>query len=158
MPESTHMAMWALSDRAIPRSYRMMEGFGVHSFVLVNEKGERRFVKFHWKPKLGTKGLVWDESQKLGTFLAYYGQILTYLCSGGQDPDFHRRDLYDAIQDGNFPEWELGLQIVEEKDEHSFDFDILVRWFDFITSTNSDFRTQQRLSLKNLYQFVSWVK
>lgn len=109
MPESMHMIMWALSDRAIPRSYRMMQGFGVHSFVLVNAEGVRRFVKFHWRPKLGTHGLVWDEALKLG----------------GQDPDFHRRDLYDAINSGNFPEWELGLQIVEEKDEDSFDFDIL---------------------------------
>eukprot|EP01111_Echinosteliopsis_oligospora_P019168 TRINITY_DN911_c0_g1_i1.p1 TRINITY_DN911_c0_g1~~TRINITY_DN911_c0_g1_i1.p1 ORF type:complete len:727 (-),score=252.69 TRINITY_DN911_c0_g1_i1:79-2259(-) len=109
MPEAQHMTMWILSDRTIPRSYRMMHGFGVHSFVLVNDKGERRFVKFHWRPVLGAHGLVWDEAQKLG----------------GQDPDFLRRDLYDAIDSGAYPEWELGIQVVEEKDEHSFEFDIL---------------------------------
>eukprot|EP00743_Colponemidia_sp_Colp-15_P012175 GILK01013767.1.p1 GENE.GILK01013767.1~~GILK01013767.1.p1 ORF type:complete len:683 (+),score=111.10 GILK01013767.1:206-2050(+) len=108
-PESAHMIMWTLSDRAIPRSFRMMQGFGVHSFIMVNKEGKRRFVKFHWIPVLGTHSLVWDESQKLG----------------GIDPDWHRRDLWDAIELGAFPEYELGLQIVEEEDEHKFDFDIL---------------------------------
>jgi len=108
-PESTHMIMWTLSDRAIPRSFSMMQGFGVHSFVLVNKQGKRRFCKFHWIPVLGTHSLVWDEAQKL--------------C--GIDPDFHRRDLYDSIESGIYPEYELGLQIVEEEDEHKFDFDLL---------------------------------
>src|SRR4026209_776319 len=109
MPESLHMIMWVMSDRAIPRSYRMMEGFGVHTFRLVNEKGKSRFVKFHWKPVLGVHSVVWDEAQKIS----------------GLDPDFHRRDLWDAIENGDFPEWEFGVQIVEEKDEQKFDFDLL---------------------------------
>jgi catalase len=109
MPESAHMIMWVMSDRAIPRSYRMMEGFGVHTFRFVNERGQARFVKFHWKPLLGLHQVVWDEAQKIS----------------GKDPDFHRRDLWDAIASGNFPEWELGVQVVEEKDEHKFDFDLL---------------------------------
>jgi len=108
-PESTHMIMWTLSDRAIPRSYSMMEGFGVHTFILVNKQGKRRFCKFHWKPILGTHSLVWDEAQKLG----------------GIDPDFHRRDLYDSIEAGVYFEYELGLQLIEEEDEHKFDFDLL---------------------------------
>ncbi|MBC7998581.1 MAG: catalase, partial [Leptolyngbya sp.] len=108
-PESTHMLMWVMSDRAIPRSYRMMEGFGVHSFRFVNEKGKACFVKFHWKPLLGVHSIVWDEAQRIS----------------GVDPDFHRRDLWESIENGDFPEWELGVQIVEEKDEFSFDFDIL---------------------------------
>ena len=103
------MIMWVMSDRAIPRSYRMMEGFGVHTFRLINDRGKARFVKFHWKPLLGLHAVVWDEAQKIS----------------GKDPDFHRRDLWEAIEDGNYPEWELGVQIVEEKDEHSFDFDLL---------------------------------
>lgn len=107
--ESAHMIMWAMSDRAIPRSYRMMEGFGVHTFRFVNEEGKGRFVKFHWKPKLGVHSLVWDEAQKLA----------------GKDPDFHRRDLYEAIENGDYPEYELGVQIIEEEDEFTFDFDIL---------------------------------
>ncbi|MGM0921968.1 MAG: catalase [Bacillota bacterium] len=107
--ESAHMMMWAMSDRAIPRSYRMMEGFGVHTFRFVNEEGKGRFVKFHWKPKLGVHSLVWDEAQKLA----------------GKDPDFHRRDLYEAIENGDYPEYELGVQIIEEEDEFNFDFDIL---------------------------------
>nr|WP_191562400.1 catalase [Metabacillus idriensis] len=107
--ESAHMVMWAMSDRAIPRSYRMMEGFGVHTFRFVNEEGKGRFVKFHWKPKLGIHSLVWDEAQKLA----------------GKDPDFHRRDLYESIEKGDFPEYELGVQIIEEEDEFNFDFDIL---------------------------------
>jgi catalase len=109
MPESTHMIMWLMSDRAIPRSYRMMEGFGVHTFRLVDAQGTSRFVKFHWKPLLGVHGVAWDEAQKIS----------------GKDPDFHRRDLWEAIEDGDFPEWELGLQIVEEKDEFAFGFDLL---------------------------------
>ncbi len=109
MPESAHMIMWVMSDRAIPRSYRMMEGFGVHTFRLVNERGISRFVKFHWKPLLGVHSVTWDEAQKIS----------------GKDPDFHRRDLWEAIENGDFPEWELGLQIVNEADEHKFDFDLL---------------------------------
>ncbi len=109
MPESMHMIMWVMSDRAIPRSYRMMEGFGVHTFRFINEKNKSAFVKFHWKPLLGVHSLVWDEAQIIS----------------GKDPDFHRRDLWENIENGNFPEWELGVQIVEEKDEHKFDFDLL---------------------------------
>ena len=109
MPESMHMIMWVMSDRAIPRSYRMMEGFGVHTFRFVNDRGKARFVKFHWKPLLGLHAVVWDEAQKIS----------------GKDPDFHRRDLWEAIENGDYPQWELGVQIVEEKDEHSFDFDLL---------------------------------
>ena len=109
MPESTHMIMWLMSDRAIPRSLRMMEGFGVHTFRLVNANNESCFVKFHWKPLLGVHSVAWDEAQKIS----------------GKDPDFHRRDLWEAIESGNFPEWELGVQIVPEADEHKFDFDLL---------------------------------
>jgi catalase len=108
-PESSHMLMWVMSDRALPRSLAMMEGFGVHTFRLVNAKGKARFVKFHWKPLKGVKSLVWDEAQKIS----------------GKDPDFHRRDLFEAIERGDHPEWELGLQIVEEADEFKFDFDLL---------------------------------
>ncbi len=107
--ETAHMIMWHLSDRAIPRSYRMMEGFGVHTFRLVNEQGEAHFVKFHWKPVLGVHSLVWDEAQKIA----------------GKDPDFHRRDLYEAIEMGKYPEYELGIQVIKEEDEFNFDFDIL---------------------------------
>jgi catalase len=109
MPESSHMIMWAMSDRAIPRSYRMMEGFGVHTFRLINANGEAFFVKFHWKPLLGVHSVAWDEAQKIS----------------GKDPDFHRRDLWEAIETGAFPEYELGVQIVAQKDEHKFDFDLL---------------------------------
>src|SRR6202790_4628687 len=109
LPESIHMAMWIMSDRTIPRSFRFMEGFGVHTFRLVNAKGKSRFVKFHWKPAKGVKSLVWDEAQKIS----------------GKDPDFHRRDMFESIERGDYPEWELGLQIVEEKDEFKFDFDLL---------------------------------
>ncbi|MDQ7997901.1 MAG: catalase [Luteibacter sp.] len=109
MPESMHMIMWAMSDRAIPRSYRMMEGFGVHTFRFVNAAGKSTFVKFHWKPKLGLHSVAWDEALKIS----------------GNDPDFHRRDLADAITAGDFPEWELGVQLVDEEDEHKFDFDLL---------------------------------
>ncbi|WP_268866965.1 catalase HPII [Pseudomonas guariconensis] len=109
VPESAHMVMWAMSDRAIPRSLRMMEGFGVHTFRLINAQGEATFVKFHWKPRQGVHSVLWDEAQKLG----------------GKDPDFHRRDLWEAIETGDYPEWELGVQIVPEADEHNFDFDLL---------------------------------
>ncbi|MBK0368358.1 catalase [Flavobacterium agrisoli] len=109
MPESMHMIMWAMSDRAIPRSLRMMEGFGVHTFRFINSQNESHFVKFHWKPKLGTHGVVWDEAQKIS----------------GKNSDFHRQDLWDAIENGNFPEWELGVQLIPESDEHKFDFDLL---------------------------------
>ena len=109
MPESSHMLMWLMSDRAIPRSYRMMEGFGVHTFRLVNAKGVSHFVKFHWRPRLGKHALVWDEAQKLA----------------GKDPDFHRRDLWEAIEEGNFPEWELGLQLIEEARADSLGVELL---------------------------------
>ena len=109
MPESTHMLMWAMSDRAIPRSYRMMQGFGVHTFRLVNAKGESTFCKFHWKPLLGTHSLVWDEAVKVM----------------GADPDYHRRDLWEAIETGNYPEWELGVQLLSEEQAEGFSFDIL---------------------------------
>jgi catalase len=109
MPESMHMVMWVMSDRAIPRSFRMMEGFGVHTFRFINAEGKARFVKFHWKPVLGVHSVLWDEAQKIS----------------GIDPDFHRRDLWEAIENGDYPEWEFGVQIVEEEDEHAFDFDLL---------------------------------
>lgn len=109
MPESAHMVMWAMSDRAIPRSLRMMEGFGVHTFRFVNEKGESHFVKFHWKPRLGVHSVAWDEAQNIS----------------GKDPDFHRRDLWEAIESGNFPQWDFGVQIVPEADEFKFEFDLL---------------------------------
>jgi catalase len=109
MPESTHMLMWAMSDRALPRSYRMMQGFGVHTFRLVNAQGESVFCKFHWQPKLGTHCLVWDEANKIA----------------GADPDFHRRDLWEAIEAVEYPEWELGLQIFTEAQAEGFSFDIL---------------------------------
>lgn len=107
--EATHMVMWLMSDRALPRSLRMMEGFGVHTFRLVNEQGISHFVKFHWKPLQGVFSIAWDESQNIS----------------GKDPDFHRRDLWEAIESGAFPEWELGVQIIPEADEHKFDFDLL---------------------------------
>ena len=109
MPESMHMIMWLMSDRTLPRSYRMMEGFGVHTFRLINEEGISHFVKFHWKPLLGVHSVAWDEAQIIS----------------GKDPDFHRRDLWEAIENGNFPEWELGVQIMAEEDEHKFEFDLL---------------------------------
>ncbi len=109
VPETAHMIMWVMSDRAIPRSFRMMEGFGTHTFRFVNHAGKGRFVKFHWKPLLGVHSLVWDEAQKLA----------------GKDPDWLRRDLWDAIESGHYPEFELGVQIVEEEDEHKFNFDLL---------------------------------
>lgn len=108
-PETLHAVMWLMSDRAIPRSYRMMQGFGVHTFRFVNGDGRGTFVKFHWTPRLGAHSLVWDEAQE---------------CQG-RDPDFNRRDLWDAIEAGEYPEWELGVQLVPEKDEFAFDFDLL---------------------------------
>ncbi|MGY1488761.1 catalase HPII [Methylobacillus pratensis] len=108
-PESAHAVIWAMSDRAIPKSLRTMQGFGVHTFRFINAEGVSKFVKFIWTPKQGVLSLVWDEAQKIS----------------GKDPDFHRRDLNEAIELGNYPEWEFGVQIVDEKDEHSFDFDIL---------------------------------
>ncbi|MDU9393421.1 catalase HPII [Pseudomonas sp. zfem002] len=109
VPESAHMVIWAMSDRAIPKSLRTMEGFGVHTFRLINGEGVASLVKFHWKPKQGVLSLLWDEAQKLA----------------GKDTDYHRRDLWEAIETGNYPEWELGVQIVPEADEHKFDFDLL---------------------------------
>jgi catalase len=109
MPESTAMMMWVMSDRAIPRSYRTMQGFGVHTFRFVNAKGESRFVKFHWNPVAGTHSLVWDEAAKII----------------GADPDFHRRDLWEAIEAGNYPEWELAVQIFTEEQAEKFSFDVL---------------------------------
>jgi catalase len=109
MPETAHMIMWVLSDRALPRSYRMMEGFGVNTFRFVNADGKGRFVKFHWRPLLGVHSLVWDETQKIA----------------GKDPDFNRRDLWEAIEQGDYPEFEFGVQMIEEEHEHDFEFDIL---------------------------------
>ena len=109
LPEITHMLMWIMSDRAIPRSFRFMEGFGVHTFRLVNAEGRSTFVKFHWKPTRGLQSVVWNEAVKIS----------------GADPDFHRRDLWDAIQQGNFPEWELGLQLFDDEFADRFAFDIL---------------------------------
>ena len=108
-PESTHMLMWIMSDRAIPRSLRMMEGFGIHSFRLVNSAGKSTYVKFHWRPKLGMQSLIWDEALKLN----------------GADPDYHRRDLWTAIDSGDFPEWELAVQLFNEDFAKNFDFDVL---------------------------------
>lgn len=107
--ESANMVMWLMSDRAIAKNFRMMEGFGVHTFRFVNAQGVSRFVKFHWKPLLGVHSLVWDEAQKIS----------------GKDPDYQRRDLWESIEHGNFPEYELGVQIINEDDEFMFDFDIL---------------------------------
>jgi catalase len=109
VPESTHMLMWIMSDRAIPRSFRTMEGFGVHTFRLVNAAGESTFVKFHWKPKQGMQSVLWNEALKINGF----------------DPDFHRRDLWDAISSGDFPEWELGMQLFDDAFADQFDFDVL---------------------------------
>ncbi|AWE07204.1 catalase HPII [Lysinibacillus sp. 2017] len=107
--ETAHMVMWHMSDRAIPKSLRLMEGFGVNTFRFVNEKGEPHFVKFHWKPVLGVHAFVWDEAQKIA----------------GKDPDYHRRDLFDNIETGNYPEFELCVQLIAQEDEFNFDFDIL---------------------------------
>ena len=109
MPESVHMLLWIMSDRTIPRSFRFMEGFGVHTFRLVNAEGKSTFVKFHWKPKQGLQSVVWDEAVKIN----------------GADPDFHRRDLWNSIAAGDFPEWELGLQVFDEEFAERFEFDVL---------------------------------
>ncbi|AZD58092.1 Catalase KatE [Pseudomonas chlororaphis subsp. aurantiaca] len=108
-PESAHMVIWAMSDRAIPKSLRSMQGFGVHTFRFINAEGTSSFVKFHWRPTVGTCSLVWDEAQRLA----------------GKDTDFHRRDLWESIESGDYPEWELGVQVIVEENEHKFDFDIL---------------------------------
>ncbi|EOW6643825.1 catalase HPII [Cronobacter muytjensii] len=108
-PETLHNVMWAMSDRGIPRSYRTMEGFGIHTFRFINAEGKGTFVRFHWKPVAGKASLIWDESQKLT----------------GRDPDFHRRDLWEAIEAGDYPEYELGVQLIPEDDEFKFDFDLL---------------------------------
>jgi catalase len=109
MPESTHMLMWIMSDRALPRSFRFMEGFGVHTFRLLDARGRSTFVKFHWKPKQGMQSVLWNEAVKIN----------------GADPDFHRRDLWDAITEGEPPEWELGLQLFDEAFADRFAFDVL---------------------------------
>ncbi|MEH6727948.1 MAG: catalase, partial [Hyphomicrobiales bacterium] len=109
MPEAMHMIMWTMSDRAIPRSFRFMEGFGVHTFRFVNAEGQSHFVKFHWKPKQGLQSVLWDEAVKIN----------------GADPDFHRRDLWEAINRGDYPEWELGIQVFDEAFADKFEFDIL---------------------------------
>ena len=109
MPESAHMIMWAMSDRAIPKSLRTMEGFGVHTFKLVNENGKATFVKFHWKPRLGVHSVAWNEAQKISGF----------------NSDFHRQDLWENIEKGNYPQWDLGVQLIPEEDEHKYSFDLL---------------------------------
>ena len=108
-PEATHMTVWAMSDRAIPRSLRFMEGFGVHTFRLINAKGESHYVKFHWKPRQGMQSVVWNEALKIN----------------GMDPDFHRRDMWDAIDSGDYPQWDLGIQVFDDEFADKFDFDIL---------------------------------
>jgi len=109
MPETTHMLMWAMSDRTLPRSLRTMEGFGIHTFVLVNAAGETHFVKFHWKPKLGLQSTIWDEAVKLQA----------------ADNDYHRRDLFEAIDTGDFPEWELGIQVFDKAFADAQPYDVL---------------------------------
>jgi catalase len=109
MPESMHMLTWVMSDRAIPRSYRMIEGFGIHTFRFINQKGAVSFVKFHWRPVLGAQSVVWDEAVKIN----------------GADNDFHRRDLWEAIESGNYPEYEFGVQVFDESFAEQFDFDVL---------------------------------
>ncbi|MDP3173408.1 MAG: catalase [Phenylobacterium sp.] len=109
MPETTHMIMWAMSDRGIPRSLRMIEGFGVNTFRLLNDKDEATFVKFHWRPKLGAQSTCWDEAVKIA----------------GADPDYHRRDLFEAIDEGDFPEWEFGVQLLSQAEADALPFDIL---------------------------------
>jgi catalase len=109
VPESMHMVMWLLSDRTLPRNFRTMQGFGVHTFRWVNAAGKSHFIKYHWKPIAGVHSNVFDEAQKIA----------------GKDPDFHRRDLWESIEKGNYPEYELGVQVIEAEDEFKFDFDIL---------------------------------
>ena len=109
MPESTHMLMWVMSDRAIPRSYSMMQGFGVHTFRFVNAEGESQFVKFHWNPVNGTHSLAWDEAVKIS----------------GADSDYHRRDLWEALEAVAYPEWDLDVQLFSEQDADKYSFDVL---------------------------------
>ncbi len=109
VPESAHMVLWTMTDRALPVNLRSMQGFGIHTFRMIDVEGKSRFVKFHWKPAQGVRSLLWDEAQKLA----------------GKDTDAHRRDLWEAIESGDYPQWELGVQIVEEEDEHKFEFDLL---------------------------------
>lgn len=109
MPEAAHMSMWLMSDRAVPRSFRMMEGFGVHTFKFINSERKATFVKFHWKPRLGVHAVAWNEAQKISGF----------------DSDFHRRDLWEAIEEGDFPQWDLAVQLIPEEDEHKYSFDLL---------------------------------
>lgn len=108
-PETAHNVMWLMSDRAIPKSYRTMDGFGIHTFKFINKEGKIKFVKFHWKSLQGVHSLIWNEAQEIA----------------GKDPDFNRRDLWENIENGNYPEWELGVQILAPEDENKFDFDIL---------------------------------
>ncbi|HCJ20810.1 MAG TPA: catalase HPII, partial [Erythrobacter sp.] len=108
-PEAMNMVMWIMSDRTIPRSFRFMEGFGVHTFRLVNAEGKAHFVKFHWKPSLGLQSVVWNEALKVN----------------GMDPDFHRRDMWDAIDAGDYPQWDLGIQVFDEEFAEKFEFDVL---------------------------------
>ncbi|MGB3739151.1 MAG: catalase [Pontixanthobacter sp.] len=108
-PEAMHMVMWQMSDRTIPRSFRFMEGFGIHTFRFVNEEGQSSFVKFHWKPKQGLQSVVWNEALKVN----------------GADPDFHRRDMWDSIDAGDYPQWDLGVQVFDEEFADSFEFDVL---------------------------------
>ena len=109
LPESMNMVLWIMSDRTIPRSLRMMEGFGIHTFRLVNADDRSTFVKFHWRPTIGSASVIWDEAVKIN----------------GADPDLHRRDLYEAIANGAFPEWEFGVQTFDAEQAASFGFDIL---------------------------------
>lgn len=108
-PEAAHHTIWAMSPRGVPRSFRMMDGFGVHTFRFVNAEGKATFIKFHWKPRLGVHSLVWEEAQMIA----------------GADPDFNRKDLYEAIENGDYPIWDLGVQLIPEEDEFKFDFDLL---------------------------------
>ena len=109
MPESTHMQLWAMSDRGLPRSIRMMEGFGIHTFQLVNESGDAHFVKFHWKPKLGVQSTLWDETTKIQ----------------GANNDYHRKDLFEAIESGMYPEWQLGIQVFDKEFADAQPYDVL---------------------------------
>lgn len=125
-PESAHMVMWAMSDRGIPRSYRMMQGFGVNTYTLVNAEGQRFFVKFHWLPELGVHSLVWDEALKIAGQDPGTSAVLTKLpILPALLADFHRKDLQEAIDTGAYPTWKFGIQVIPEANEHDFDFDIL---------------------------------
>lgn len=155
-PETLHNVMWAMSDRGIPRSYRTMEGFGIHTFRLINAEGKATFVRFHWKPLAGKASLVWDEAQKLT----------------GRDPDFHRRELWEAIEAGDFPEYELGFQLIPEEDEFKFDFDLLdqpnlsrknwclfsvsAKWCSIVIRITSLLKTNRWLSIQGILSPV-WI-